>query len=79
MNGQILISEWLPALSLMLGMGAIAMGGIICALIGVNEPVQGAGSERDVTVPEIVVIEPRQWRDNSVGTSPDLGGGGTSR
>ena len=79
MNGQILISEWLPALSLMLGMGAIAVGGIICALVRADEPARGAGAERDGAVPEIVVIEPRQWRDHSAGTSPNLGGGGTSK
>jgi hypothetical protein len=49
----------------MLGIDAIAAGVIVYAITRANEPVRTARAERDGQVPEIVVIEPHEWRDHS--------------
>ncbi len=59
------MSEWLSVLSLMFGIGAIASGGILYAMTRVDEPIRTDGVEWDVQVPDIVVIEPQAWRDDS--------------
>jgi hypothetical protein len=59
-------SEWLSPLWLMLGIVAIAAGVIVYAITRANESVRTARAERDGQVPEIVVIEPHEWRDHSL-------------
>jgi hypothetical protein len=60
------MSEWLSPLWLMLGIDAIAAGVIVYAITRANEHVRTARAERDDQVPEIVVIEPHEWRDHSL-------------
>jgi hypothetical protein len=60
------MSEWLSPLWLMLGIDAIAAGVIVYAITRANEPVRTARAERDGQVPEIVVIEPHEWRNHSL-------------
>ena len=67
MNGLTLgMSEWLSLLWLMIGIDAIAAGVIIYAITRANEPVRAARAERDTQVPDIVVIEPHEWRGHSL-------------
>jgi hypothetical protein len=66
-NGLTLgMSEWLSPLWLMLGIDTIAAGVIVYAITRANEPVRTARAERDGQVPEIVVIEPHEWRNHSL-------------
>ena len=57
--------EWLSPLWLMLAIGAVASGGIVYAMTRAGEQVRTHGAERDSQVPDIVVIEPHGWRDDS--------------
>jgi hypothetical protein len=59
-------SEWLSPLWLMLGIDAIAAGIIVYAIARVGGHVRTHGAERDTQVPDIVVIEPHEWRDHSL-------------
>jgi hypothetical protein len=59
------MSEWLSPLWWMLAIGAIASGGIVYAMTRASGHVWTDGAKRDSQVPEIVVIEPREWRNHS--------------
>jgi hypothetical protein len=48
----------------MLAMGAVAGGGIVYAMARTGGHVPTDSVERDSQVPEIVVIEPHEWRDD---------------
>ena len=66
MNGLLLETpEWLSLLWLMLAIGAVASGGIVYAMAWAYGQVRMHGAERDNQVPDIVVIQPHEWRDDS--------------
>jgi hypothetical protein len=49
----------------MLAIGAVASGGIVYAITRTGEPVRTHSAEWDSQVPDLVVIQPHGWRDDS--------------